>query len=247
MSDEVRGLAIIPPEAEQMVALATEYAGSIVSITIGDDEQYAAAGNTFKELSGHIKAIEEERERIKRPHIDIGRSIDAYFKPPSNALANAKQCLNQALLAYQRKKAEERAKEQARLQAIADEERRKALALAAKEAEKARAYEEQGRADMAEKAAQREADALLRAETTIAPVVQAVEPPKIAGLSSRKVFKGIITDPDAFIRWAVEAGRWELIQPNEKAFGNYAKSFNKESTVPGGRIFCQETTVGVRS
>jgi hypothetical protein len=66
--------------------------------------------------------------------------------------------------------------EEAKRQAEAEEARRKAEEAARKEIEKAEAYREQGREEMAEKAEARAAEKIETAQTIVAPIVETVKP-----------------------------------------------------------------------
>lgn len=236
---------LIPENAAKIVAEAVEYAGTIREITISTNTEYESSGEVLKEINGYIKMLENERKNLKAPVLERGRLIDNYFKTPTTALSNAKKVVDIAMVSYQRAKAEEARKEQARLNAQAEELRRKEAEKARIEAEKAAAYREQGREDMAKKAEARQAYREESAEMIVAPVVETA-PPKIEGITTRKNWKGLVTEPRAFVQWAAENKRYELLKPNDVAYNAYARMIQREEKVPGGIVTCKEKTVGSR-
>lgn len=132
LAHDTRNSSTDPAEAlkdqiDAALAGATDYA------EITTDEQ-AAKGQGLRsrllELSGDA---DKEREAQKRPHFEAGKAVDAKFQPLVKAAKAGADAIRAALGAFETAKARERA----RLQAIADEAERVRLAEEAKAAAKA--------------------------------------------------------------------------------------------------------------
>lgn len=101
--------------------------------TIGDDIAAAKATDLIKEIQTLAKTYEKAQKEEKAPHLALANAAFDFFKPGLNSLELSKARVNRPLTLFAQAKAEqERAAaraEAARLQAIAEEEARKAREL----------------------------------------------------------------------------------------------------------------------
>lgn len=234
---------IIPQSIQTEVANAIEQAGQIKELTITKPGEFEAANEQFKFISELSRGLEKCRKELKQPYIERGKVVDNFFKPAQSALGSAKKIIDGAIRQYQAYLAEQRRKEQERLDRIAEEKRRKEEEKARKEREKAEKYREQGRQEMAEKAEQRALYKEIATEVIVPPVVQDVTP-KLSGTTVRANWKFDISDEQELCRWAAANNRWELLAPNTTALNQWAKMIRKEQRVPGGRIFNDSRLTG---
>ena len=244
MSEEITALV-----AQEHLAVAQEIEQKCVELRntiitpIANEQQYEVSGTRYRELKTFAKRLEDARTSAKAPLLEKGRLIDRYFNGLKSDVTGVSSQYNVQMDKWERAQAEIARKEQARLDKEAEEKRRRAEEAARKEREKAEALREAGRADLAANAEARADQKEQKAETIVAPIVQPATP-KLDGVSTRQVFKVQITDPVAFVRYAIKNDMYSWLLPNEKAFLAYSKSINKELQVDGGRTFWETTRVG---
>jgi DNA repair exonuclease SbcCD ATPase subunit len=135
--------------------------------------EYQSAADQLRAIKTRAASLESWREKLKKPILEAGRAIDAFFKAPQQFLADAEKAIKTSMLTYDRRQqqlreeaerlaAEAARKEQERLQAQAakaeaaarakrEEEERKAREKREIEEAKARKLEEAGRAEEADR------------------------------------------------------------------------------------------------
>jgi phosphoenolpyruvate-protein kinase (PTS system EI component) len=154
-------------------------------LVIKTAEGYEAAATMLKSIKGSLATIEDARTRITQPINASLREVNAQAKAAAAPFLADEQTIKRAMIAYsdeqdrlqreeQRRQNEAAAKEQARLQEIADR------AAAKGQDTKAEAFQE-------------------RAQAVTAPIVQR-EQPKIAGIAIPKIWTFEITDEDLIPR-----------------------------------------------
>jgi hypothetical protein len=190
-----------------------------VGIVITTTGEYADAADVLKGIKAFAKEIEEARKAAVSPLNEVVKGINDAYREPATRAAKAEKALKDALLAYDRDQERQRqereaelrrqqAAEQAKLRQETEareaaererarkaREKAEAAAKAAAEAgraERAEAILEQARIAEAARVAAAAAEAEAKREAA-AMMPQAVvvhqEPPKVAGLSRRKVWK----------------------------------------------------------
>ena len=256
MNDTKRVGELIPFDALQKIDEALSFAKAIQVVKITNNGQYEQATKLFRELGGYIKTVDAERVRVKQPYLDKGREVDNYFRDPAGVLTGLKSKLDPAIREYEREVERKRIEEQNRLNAIAEENRRKAEAAAQAERDKAEAKRRDAdriRQEDAARAAELDRQAAAadqraevkqeKSETIVAPIAQTALP-KAEGISKRQNWKMEVTEQDTFIRHCISTGLTLLLMPNDKACKAYAGTQRKEMTGPGFRIFNDETLTG---
>lgn len=248
--------SLIPLEALQKIDEALNFARSVQVVKITSNSQYEESTKLFRELGGYIKAIDAERTRVKEPYLRQGREVDAYFSDPAKVLTGLKSKLDPAIREYEREVERKRIEEQNRLNAIAEENRRKAEAAAQAERDKAEAKRQEAdriRKEDAARAAELDRQAAAadqraevkeqKSEQIVAPIAQTALP-KAEGISKRANWKMEVLDQDKFIQHCISSGLTLLLMPNEKACKAYAGTQRKEISGPGFRIFNDESLTG---
>jgi hypothetical protein len=102
---------------------------------IGDDVTQGKSADFFKQIAGHIKAVEEARKSAKEPVLSLGKAVDGVFALVADPLVPARAGIERAMTAYAQRKADE---ERARLRLVAEaaaQRQREADDLARAEAE----------------------------------------------------------------------------------------------------------------
>ena len=248
--------SLIPIESLKKIDEALDFAKSVQVVKITNNGQYEESTKLFRELGGYIKAIDAERVRVKAPYLEQGRQVDQYFADPSKVLSGLKSKLDPAIREYEREVERKRIEEQNRLNAIAEENRRKAEAAAQAERDKAEAKRreaEEIRQNDAARAAEldRQAEAAdqraevkeAKSEQIVAPIAQTALP-KAEGISKRKNWQMQIDDPFEFVKWAIENNMHSLLMPNQSACNAQAKVAQKEVSYKWGKIWNNESLTG---
>jgi hypothetical protein len=173
-----QSVAALAPEREQLMTRVT-------NLKIRDQEGYSEAAGWLKSIKGFLKAIEDARTRITKPINESLREVNAQAKDAAAPFLEGETKIKRAMIAWsdeqdrlqreeQRRQNEAAAKEQARLQEIAD---------------RAAAKGQTGKAEQFEE----------RAQAVTAPIVQ-TQAPKVGGISIPKVWVFEITDEDLIPR-----------------------------------------------
>ena len=230
----------------------------VAHFAIATSEAYADAGEELKRVKGDAKKLEDMKREMLDPLAKAEKAIREHFRKPEAWLKDREDTLKRAMLAYQeeqrreqqrreREAAEAQRKERERLALEAARKREEAAKKRAAEEERARKLEAQGKAEQAE--ARRlaaieaeeqrlaEADALQEAAVTMptAPVV-ARAVPKVAGISTREVWKANCTNLKALCR-AIADGEapLDLVQFDQSAGDRYARAMKAQLNYPGVR------------
>lgn len=199
--------------APTLEAVRTGYA-SIKTITTA--VQFTQAGELLKAVKGALKQIEEQRVAITKPINESLRAVNAQAKTAAEPFEIAEREIKARMVEYSNEQERIRREEQRKAEAAAAAERarlaeqqRQAEAKARAEQERLRREAEEAaaagraaeaaklaaRADRVEERAAAKVEELqLREAMVVAPVIER-EPPKVAGVSTRMVWKHRITDP----------------------------------------------------
>ena len=160
---------------------STEIAAVTTNFRVVTEVAFSAASDLLKRIKGGLKRIDEARVRITGPMNEALRQVNAQAKEAAAPLLESETIIKRALIQYQ--------DEQKRIQR---EQQRKADEAAARE--RARLQEIADRAAAKGQEAKAETFAA-RAEMIVPPVVTHA-PPKVAGISTRTIWKFEIIDPE---------------------------------------------------
>lgn len=250
----------ITPEVAAEVEAANAMLAAAQSCKVTNAAEYEAAGAELKRIKSKANDLEARRLAMTRPLDEAKSRIMEFFKAPKQYLADAESSIKRAIGAYdaeqrrlqqeaEKAAAEAARKERERMEAEAAKAEQAAREKREREEAKARELEAKGRAAEAEakrKAAEeaeaarlREAEAKRAAAASMptAPVVH-FEQPKVAGVSSRQVWKFEIVDPELLPR--------KFLVPDEKAIGGVVRSLGDKADIPGVRVY-PETVISSRS
>lgn len=116
------GIVAIRPDISDRITAAIATATAITTV---DAATLATADAAYKATHDLEKLVEAERERIKRPVLEIGRKIDAAAKGASEDLYKARVNLGKRIAAFQAAEADRvrREKEAAEREAAAERKR----------------------------------------------------------------------------------------------------------------------------
>ncbi len=190
MSEEVK-TDLIPVGAKDMIKGAVEYCESVRELKISTDDENENAAMVLAELKKHVKDLDSTKKEITDPWKSKSKIVDGEFKVPTDAVKNVIAVISKEMGRFQTEKLRKERAEQARLQAIADEKRRKAEEAARKEQEKIDKYEAEGKAQAAAEAEARRDANLEKAANVVAPVVEDSKP---TGTSYVETYIGTVRD-----------------------------------------------------
>jgi chromosome segregation ATPase len=217
----------LAPETKELIAQCDQV---VPQITIDSAESCQVAASELAKVKAIDKSLESCRTEMKKPALEAGRMIDAFFKPYQSQLKNAETSIKNGISAYQR----EEQRKQAEKQRILDEQARKERERIEREAQRARekAEAEQRELERIQLEKQKLAESqapeavaqlatLEKQESKVAAKIEKqelkaeqseslaqsivapvvqTEAPKIAGLSSREVWSAEVTDIKALCR-----------------------------------------------
>jgi hypothetical protein len=239
----------VPPEVRETIETRVAWARAVVIGTAAEREAAVAAVREVKALSKEINTRFDES--VKRAHSAWKSAValrDSFLEGP----ATVERLVKAAITRFDDEQERIRLAEQRRLQAIEDERRRKEQAAleaaarvqrekeeaarrleedarkraqeAANEADLARALAEAEKARKAALAAAAKAEEKASAAMDVPPpvAVSVAGPAKQAGESTAVIHKARVVDAIAFIKAAVANGRFEFVDVNEKALGQFA-------------------------
>ena len=251
-------LATSPDELKQEVEPIVSWARSL---EIANQEDFEAAGQQLMGIKGMAKRIADFFQPMKKAADEAKKKILDQERSMSAPLAEAEALAKSKILAYQRQEQERAEAERRRLQAIADEEARKAREKAEQEAARQRAAEAEARAKaeqarseadtasaaerkkllaQAEAAERKAAAAAVKAEekseqaaASFAPAVHVqTSAPRVTGLATSKIWKAEVIDANLVPR--------EFLLVDEKRLDKFAKAMKEQAKVPGVRFYAQE-------
>ena len=192
-----------------------------LSVIIEDVKGREYVLDILKDIKARDKDVIEYLAVDKKKKYDEYKAVVTEEKYFTDKLRKAEGVFKSAVLKYDREQAEIRRVEQAKLQAIADEQARKERERLEKQAAKLKTPE------LAQ-------ERLEQAQQIIAPVVQvAQEAPKVEGVSKRVNWKWREVDRELIPR--------EYMIPNEKMLNGTATSQKGAVKVPGIEFYSEES------
>ena len=213
--------------AERVLAIAR-------SIVVDSNEMAKIAAAELVTIKGRARELDEERKRITKPMDDAKRAVMDIYNPAIEKLNQAEAALKSTLTTYQN--------EQRRLADLAAaEEARKAREEAEKLRARAEKMEDRGKAE--------DAEALRNIAAMTAAAPRAVSaPPKLAGVSTRKVWKANVTDRAAAIKALADNPTYQhLLTIDESALNKLAAAMkNPNSPIPGV-VFYEDSAMSARA
>lgn len=242
----IRLTAEFLPETLALLEAAPGMLREASAITIASDAALETAADQLQRIKGAIKSIDEQRKAITAPIDAAKKQVMDYVRAPLDSLASAETLIKNAMIAYQDKQDALRREEEAK---AAEKSRREAEKLEAK----ADLLEEKGKLEQAE--ALRENAALQVAAPS--PIVSA---PKVAGVSTRKVYSAEVVDLMALCKsvvaqsllmdaagdpaklleivrgYAMSNTPIQALAADTKFLGQQAKAFKEAFNYPGCRL-----------
>ena len=243
------------PDGAQLTARASAALEMVKAMEIDSQETYELAADELKSIKAKAKSLEDQRTAITKPINDALRGINALFKGPTDFLTQAEKVIKVKMLdfttAQERLAAEERRRAEAAVRAEQERLAKEASAREAAAAEEAAKLIEQGDD---EAAAEVQAQAAIEAATlsaTAAVMTAPVAAPavaKVAGVSTRSVWKAECTDKAALVAFiATNPTFLNLLDVNASALNQLAKAMKETLQLPGVRVFEEKSLASGRA
>lgn len=184
------------------------------SFQVTTTEQYVAAGAELTRIAAAQKRIETVRMAITRPMDAAKKAVLDFFRDPEAKLETAKNTIKRAMISFD--DAQRR---------IREEEQRQADERARKERERIEAQARKA----AESGKVEKADALeQRAAAVVAPIIHR-EPPRVAGINYRDVWKFEVEDPTKVPR--------EFLMVDESKIRKLVQAMKGDTHIAGVRVW----------
>jgi hypothetical protein len=161
-------------------------------VKFSNDQEYENGVELCRSIKQHIKVIDDDRKIIVKPLNDQVGEINGECNGVIRKLQNAETVIKSGMGQYFQAKERKRIEDQRKLDAEAEDRRRKEDEKVRKEQGKAETYREQGCDKMADKAEARAATAKTIASSVVAPIVQNTA--KVSGTTFKKVYKVSVVD-----------------------------------------------------
>ena len=241
MSTQVETKELIPLSSKNLIEEAVKFLGDIQEIKIENDQQYNNALELCKSIKSKANGLEKDRKVIVAPLNQDVKTINAEYKSVTLKLDNAERRIKSAASVYWSEKERKRLEEQRKRDAEAEEQKRKAEEAARKEMEKEQSYREQGRDDMADKAAARAETHIDRATNTVALEVEKM---KVSGVHYRTDYEVQVLDKRAAVNDLMASNNFsEHVIIDVKAIAKVAKAFKGKLNIDGLKIIEKKTPV----
>lgn len=239
------------PEVIQAGQLAEQSYEIALAVQIDCPEMLDVASDELRNIVTRKKQMEELRMSITRPMDAAKQRVMDLFRAPTDRLGQAESLLRDEITRYQRelREREEAARREAEARLAAEraeaEKREREAMEAAAVAQAAGDTEAAVEAAMAAEEAREQREIAEFAPPPAAAI--ALASPKPAGISGRKNWKHDVVDFKALVLAAAERAKagddflLGFLLPNDKAIAASAKSMQKQLTVPGVRVYVEES------
>ncbi len=236
--------ALIPQSNATKMKEALTYLDSIKLVTIATEQENENVGAACKEVKKLYNDLEKDRKALVDPENKRVKAINEHYKTVTSKLQNGERQFKNAMSIFFQAQERKRLEDQRKLEAEAEEIRRKAEEAARKEAEKVEKYREAGREKMAQEAEARMETAVEIVTETVAPEV---EQKKVAGISFRTDYICEIENMRAAVDYCLDNPMFRNhVFLDIKALERVAKAAKGELGIPGIKVITKKTPI-VRS
>ena len=230
-AEQEQGAVVVPQEVQTGLDKIVVWA---TALRILNNDDRALALSTLKQVKEKRSAIVAFFEPMKTAAHAAWKKVVSSEKEWTDKCDAVEQAVKRVVIAFDDEQAKIRAREQARLQAEADEAARKERERLEKEAAKLKTPEKRE-------------ERLAQAAAVAAPVIQVAAPEKVEGVSARKVWSAQIIDMKDLVKAA--AGGNELAMSflsfNQSAASATARATKGAVNVPGVK-FVESASLAVR-
>lgn len=225
---ESRVITVNLPAQAAMQNKAAGVLATVEAMEIDSDSMLAVAGEELVGLKRRYKDLEELRQVHVKPLNEEVKYINNHFRGALACMEQAEGALKRKMLTYQNEQEAKRREAQARIEAQQCAERARIAERAKDEADPQ----------------QRAADEITALVMT-APVLSSA--PKLAGISTKGVYKGKVTDLLALCRYIVaHPEHVNLVKGDDTAINKIARAQRDACNIEGILVY-EEQSLAVRS
>jgi hypothetical protein len=223
--------ATLALEVDALIRVADEWVAKVPKIT--DEETAAAARDFLAKLTAEATAVEEERTRQRKPHLDAAAAVQALFKPMADRLDIAKRRLLGIIDTWN--KAEKARIE--REKAATEKAKREAEAAAAEAALAAQAPNASIDDIVAAEEAQTAAVAFTKAASTAAKAKPAIRGNVATrALAEHTTWTAVIADYARVAAHFIAAGNTDLQAELQRLANAEARKSKEAFAIPGATV-----------
>ena len=205
------------PDEDANLGTVTNYLITAREMVINGKESLEAASKELSSITTTEKAMEADRTEITGPMNTALKAVNAKYKPWRLVLGNASQIIRGKVSDFM-------AEEQRKLQIIQAEEQAKARKIGAKQEAKADKLRKDGQSEKADVVEEQAASHVAVQQTVM----------KVEGLSSRKVWRGRITDMKAFCQGVVDGKNpITFVEVKQADLNRLANTYKNTQEFPG--------------
>lgn len=226
-------VTIARPDQAAMTRSAEGLLAMAVGFDVVDATTCELAAEELKEIKRRASALDEERKKITKPLDEAKKAVMDLFRGPLDVLARAESALKGKILTFQQE--ERRKAEEARIAAekAAREERERLE----REAEELRKQGKSGEAEVKRQIA----------EMVVSAPAPVQEPPKVAGIATKKIVDFEVEDLHALIRHVAEHPELlSLLTVDSTKLRAYVRGLGMACKLPGVRVCEKESLAASR-
>lgn len=213
---------VAPPAVVVDLAPCEREVAEAEAMVVDSNGMLEIAVDTARANLTKLDALEQLRTALKRPFLEGGRMVDGWFRRPTQLRSVADAIYKKKIGTWRQKERERIAREEAEAAAKLRAEREKLEREAAK-------AEAKGKAEQAE--------AIREAAAAIPERVVMAAPAKVAGASSRPVYKAVIEDPAALLAFVAANEHFRhFVTFDQAALNDHARHTKDGFKIPGCRL-----------
>jgi hypothetical protein len=221
-------LTINRPDQAALTRSADSALAMVQSFDVCDAPTYELAAEELTAIKRKAATLEEQRKAITKPLDDAKKAVMDLFRGPLDLLGKAEAVLKGKMLTYQRAEEAKAAEARAAAERAAQAERSRLAAEAAELAAAGRAGEAMVKQQVA--------------EMIVAAPPAVAEPPKVAGISTRKTIEFEVADMAALVQHiAAHPELIGMLEVNTTAVRGYVRGLGLACKLPGVRVFEQSS------
>ena len=231
MNDNEEFKALVPQDTKEKIEKLLAELESYKEFTVKTETEAQNLNGIMVAYKGQMKKIDTLRKEAIKPYYPKYKYLNDVYNDVIKKVKHFVNNCDVALGKFERDQRIKRQAEQAKLDAIAAEKRRKEDEAARKEAEKISKYTEDGRTEMAEKAEARMEEHIEHAEITVAPVV---EETKLENTHFQEKYTASVTDKKEAVEHCIQFPHLiEMVNLNLNGLERLQKASNGKLEIPG--------------
>lgn len=223
---------LVPTTLQERLDKMLTFLDEVVEVKITTLEEYQEAAKTIATIKKGVKSVDEDRKEAVKDWTQKTKSVNSHVKVYADKMKNGINKISSAMSDWYREDKRKKDLIQKQKEAEAEAKRRKAEEAAEKEKAKVEKYANEGKEELAEKAAARMDAAYEKADNTVAEVVESTKVDGLSMVSKWKVRK--VDDKKKAIEFLLsQPDLEELVSINIKGLEKIQQVAKGKKIVPG--------------